>query len=159
MKSSLLALLLLAAPLVAQDAATPATEAPAPAKAAEAAKEELARVAEIEVNLGSSEDPFAANPFGANKLNYLGFLTAVRKAAQDPEIDGVILKLEGYQLGWARLVELRDTLLGAAQGGQEGLPLQGELLRAASTSSSPPPPIASRCPRREWSPCPASRSK
>jgi len=120
MKPHLLALLVLAAPLWAQSPASSVMkEAPAPKKAKVEVKEELAHVAEIKVKIGSAEDPYAANPFGANQLNYLGFLSAIRKAAQDPEIDGVILKLESYQLGWARLMELRDSLLELRKAGKK----------------------------------------
>ncbi|MHC4954056.1 MAG: signal peptide peptidase SppA [Planctomycetota bacterium] len=122
--ASLIALLIFATPILAQDATSEATpvkpalkDAKAPAKKPEAANEAL--IAEIKVKIANSEDPFAEMPFGPSRLNYLGFLNEVREAARDPEIDGVVLKLDSYQVGWARVVELRDALLELRKSGKK----------------------------------------
>jgi len=107
MHRALLVFLLTAAAAVAQD--------PTPAKAdAPVAKkkqpEAIARIAEIEIKLSPSEDPFASNPFGPQQLNHYGFLQFVKRAARDPNLDGIILKPKSYGVGYARLFEVRDAL-------------------------------------------------
>ncbi len=69
-----------------------------------------ARIAEIKLDLGGTEDPHAANPFGADKRNYLGLLQLIERAAKDPNLDAVLLKPGSYGVGWARLLEVRESL-------------------------------------------------
>ena len=126
MMRALLLLSLFVAPVLAQDAAqdVAAKEAPAnEAKKAETkkaeAKEEIARIAEIPVNFAADEDPYAANPFGATPRNFLGFMTMLKEVANDPSVDGVLLKLQSAPVGTARLMELRDALMQLRKGGKK----------------------------------------
>jgi len=69
-----------------------------------------ARIAEIEVRLDAAEDPPAVLPFGPHRLNHLGFLRLIRRAAKDKNLDAVLLKVKRYRVGWARLLEVRKAL-------------------------------------------------
>lgn len=106
-----LALLLMAAFAVAQEA----PEADSKAKAEEA----VARIAELELKIGSSEDPHAAMPFGPSPKNYYAFLKLIERAAHDDSLDGVILKPGSYELGMARMLELRDALKALRRNGKK----------------------------------------
>ncbi len=119
---ALVALLLLAIPAIAQDAAKPDSATRSATRGdikIEAKPAPQALIAEISVKLSAAEDPFAANPFGRQQLNYLAFLNEIRRAARDPELAGVILKLDGVQVGWARLMEVRDALLELRKSGKK----------------------------------------
>ena len=121
---ALVALLLLAIPAAAQtDTAVPVkaevTDKAVPVKKVEAPKQEQALIAEISVKIASAEDPFAANPFGPSQRNYLAFLQAIKDASRDSDLAGVMLKLEGAQVGWARLMEIRDALMELRKAGKK----------------------------------------
>jgi protease-4 len=94
-------------------------EKPAP-KAPEAKpKQETALIEEVKVKLEGSEDPYPAMPFGKPRLNYYAFLSYLKQVAADPDVDAVSLKLEGYGVGWARLLEIREALKGIRQAGKK----------------------------------------
>jgi len=82
----------------------PADDAP---KSADAA---TATLAELVVKLEGTEDPYPRFPLAPQKPNYYAFLRSIREAARDASIDGILLKLRSFDLGWARLFELRDAL-------------------------------------------------
>jgi len=69
-----------------------------------------ARVVEIELKLQDAEDPAAAFPFAEAPYNLREFAALVRQAASDKDVDGVLLKPGGYGVGWARLLEVRESL-------------------------------------------------
>ncbi|MGH7162429.1 MAG: signal peptide peptidase SppA [Planctomycetota bacterium] len=97
MSRRLLALLLLVPVAVAQG--------PEPA-----AEGNVAHLAELKVRLDETEDPYPAFPLGPSRANYYGLLKAIRQAARDAKVDGVILKPDRYAIGWARLLEVRAAL-------------------------------------------------
>ncbi|MEM8884064.1 MAG: signal peptide peptidase SppA [Planctomycetota bacterium] len=116
----ILALALLLAPVLAQDTQIPAeVKAKIEEKAEKKAEKETALIAEIEVSLSPDEDPFADIPLGPQRKNFRGFLAQLRTVAADSEIDGVLLKLKSAPLGWARLMELRDALMGLRRAGKK----------------------------------------
>ncbi len=78
-----------------------------------------ARIAEIKLDLGGTEDPHAANPFGPRKKNYLGFLRLIERASKDAKLDAVLLKPGSYGVGWARLLEVRQALEGLKRAGKK----------------------------------------
>ncbi len=98
MGHALIALVLLAPMAAAKDEVP---EAPTKAKA---------YIAEIELKLDGSEDPYGDMPFMPQRLNYYGFLRFVRKAAADPELDAIILRPKSVGVGFARMFEVRDAL-------------------------------------------------
>lgn len=103
MSRKLLALLLLAAVTVAEDTA--------PAETGAEKKQDHVYVADLRVRLDGTEDPFPAMPaFLPERLNYHAFLRHVERLAADPSCDAVVLKLGNYGVGWARLLEVRDSL-------------------------------------------------
>jgi len=120
---SVLALLCLALPVLAQEAPkeTP-KEAPKEndGKAKEEApKEQKAWIEEVKVQLEETEDPFPEMPFGTPRLNHSAFLGYLRDVAADPDVDAVLLKLGNYGVGWARLLEIRDALKAVRQAGKK----------------------------------------
>lgn len=80
---SLLALLFLSAVL---SPARAADETPAPAQA---------RVVEVRIKDAPSEDPKPTNPLGPTPPNYRAALGTLARIASDPEVDGVVLRVEG----------------------------------------------------------------
>ena len=106
MKRTLLALLILLPFVGAQEK---------PAKPAEP----KAYIAEIKLDLGGTEDPHAANPFGPKKKNYLGLLRLIERASKDAKVDAVLLKPGSYGVGWARLLEVRQALEGLKRAGKK----------------------------------------
>ncbi len=78
-----------------------------------------ARIAEITLSINGSEDPAPAMPIGKQPQNYYAMLTNLRRAAADPELDAVLLKLGDYGVGWARLLEVRDVLKGLRRSGKK----------------------------------------
>jgi protease-4 len=108
------ALLLMAALAFAQEA----PKADAKAKA-QTKPEEVARIAELELKIGSSEDPHAAMPFGPSPKNFRAYLKLIERAAHDEKLDGVILKPGSYALGMARMFELRDALKALRRNGKK----------------------------------------
>ncbi len=105
MSRTLLVLLLTLCPLLADEA--------------EKAKAAHARIAEITLSIDGSEDPAPAMPIGKQPQNYYAVLTNLRRAAADPELDAVLLKLGDYGVGWARLLEVRDALKGLRRSGKK----------------------------------------
>jgi len=99
-------LLVLASLALAQEGAA-TEEAKAKPKAE---KRATARIEEVKVKIDGTEDPHPAMPFGPKKLNYFGFLRYVREIAHDPDVDAVLLEMEGYSVGWSRLLEVRQAL-------------------------------------------------
>ncbi|NJN14656.1 MAG: hypothetical protein HC813_03310 [Planctomycetes bacterium] len=106
---ALIALLLGGSRLYADEAPTPAAEK----------RTEYARIAEISLAVDGTEDPMPAMPFGPVKHNYYSMLQVLRNAAQDPELDAVLLKLQGAGVGWARLLEVRSALQGLRRSGKK----------------------------------------
>jgi protease-4 len=116
MNRALFALLLTPALLFAQDVAPATAEIKKPKKQN---TEQTAWIAEFELKLAADEDPFSDMPFGPQRMNFLGYLSDIRKAAKDSEIDGVLIKLTSTPLGWARMMELREALLELRKSGKK----------------------------------------
>ncbi|MHC4847330.1 MAG: signal peptide peptidase SppA [Planctomycetota bacterium] len=116
MNRALFALLLTPALLFAQDVAPATAEIKEPKKQV---TEQTAWIAEFELKLAADEDPFSDMPFGPQQMNFLGYLSDIRKAAKDSEIDGVLIKLTSTPLGWARMMELREALLELRKSGKK----------------------------------------
>jgi protease-4 len=57
----------------------------------------------------NNDDDFA-ELLGKSPMTILDHLENLKKAAADKRIKGVVLRLEGPQLGWAKIEELRDAL-------------------------------------------------
>lgn len=89
-----------------------ADEEPAKPDAKEPSKETPpAKVVQLELKLHSVEDPAPAMPFVDAPYNFREFMALVRQAASDKEVDGVLLKPGPYEVGFARLLEMREALL------------------------------------------------
>ncbi len=116
--SRLLTLLLLAGLIAgaaaAQDGAAPATDESKPAGVTADPKpkadENVAKVAEIRLAFDSSDDPTGPNPFSAHKPNLREFFKNLEQAARDPEVAAIELKPMHYNVGTARLLEIREKL-------------------------------------------------
>lgn len=46
-------------------------------------------------------------------------LAALHRAAEDPEVEGVVLRLRGLSLGWGRIEELRQAIMRLRNGGKQ----------------------------------------
>ncbi|MFQ5843967.1 MAG: S49 family peptidase, partial [Planctomycetota bacterium] len=71
---------------------------------------EVARIAELRLRLDATEDPQSPLWFARRKFRLRTFVAAVRQAARDPDIHGAILRPDHYEIGWARLFEIRAAL-------------------------------------------------
>ncbi|UFP92791.1 signal peptide peptidase SppA [Gloeobacter morelensis] len=84
----------------------------------------------------ASEDPIAGL-LGTPALTFKDALDNLKKAAKDPRIKGVVLRLDGNSLGWARVEELREAIAKFRQSGKfavgyaEGISERGYYLALA----------------------------
>src|SRR3954464_10376792 len=69
------------------------------------------QVAHIRLAGALDEAPVAADPlFGASHENFRTKLERIRKAMNDPAVQGLVLHLDGLQVGFAKMEELRRAL-------------------------------------------------
>lgn len=85
-------------------------------KAAEAAKEKKAkkvakvRLAQFTIDTTLPETPGGSGPFAELKTDLRTLLDRIERAAEDDDIDGMVLKLEGAGLGRGTVNELREAV-------------------------------------------------
>jgi len=105
---------LIGSPATAQDVAAPATDEAQPAGATAKPKpntvSDVAKVAEIRLAFDASDDPTPPNPFSARKPNLREFFKNLEQVARDPEVVAIELKPMHYNVGIARLLEIREKL-------------------------------------------------
>jgi protease-4 len=82
------------------------------AKADKDAKKEVKplRFGEIELKGAYPEGAAASGLFSANVETLAELITRIDKATADEKIDGVVLKINGATLGWAKVNELRQAI-------------------------------------------------
>jgi len=98
-------------------AAALADETPDEAKQKQAAEE--VRIEEVKIRLEESEDPFPELPIGPRRLNHRAFLKYLHEIAADKDVDAILLKLDQYGVGWARLLEVRDAIKDVRRAGKK----------------------------------------
>ena len=90
---------------------------------APAAERPLATVAHIKLSGSLDEAPVAADPlFGVASENLKSKLDRIKKAKNDPAVQGLYLEVNDLTLGWGMLDELRHALTGAVSSRSHRLP-------------------------------------
>ena len=117
-----LACMLVLAPLTSaqfalgDDAATATAEQDA--KAAADHEHATRKVVKLVVGSAGNEDPVPDNPLGPTRRNHLGRLERIRDIAKDPEVDGVLLEVDGIP-DMARVIDILDELYELQAAGKE----------------------------------------
>jgi protease IV len=77
----------------------------------EVKKTNVPQIAHIRLSGALDEAPVAADPlFGANAENFRMKLERIRKAQNDKNVQGLVLHLDGLQIGFAKMEELRKVI-------------------------------------------------
>jgi protease-4 len=84
------------------------------------ADQPTATLAHIRLHGELDESPTADDPlFGAASENFQSKLDRIRKAQKDKSIDGLFLQLDGLEIGWGKLHELRGAVARVRQAGKK----------------------------------------
>ncbi len=84
------------------------------------ADQPTATLAHIRLHGDLDEAPTAEDPlFGAAAENFQSKLDRIRKAQRDKAIDGLFLQLDGLEIGWGKLHELRGAVARFRQAGKK----------------------------------------
>src|SRR6266571_4502751 len=84
------------------------------------ADQATATLAHIRLHGELDESPTAEDPlFGAATENFQSKLDRIRKAEKDKSIDGLFLQLDGLEIGWGKLHELRGAIARVRQSGKK----------------------------------------
>jgi protease-4 len=76
-----------------------------------AAEKAVANLAHIRLHGDLDETPVAADPiFGSSAENFKAKLDRIKKAKDDAAIQGLYLQIDGVQIGWGKLDELRRAI-------------------------------------------------
>src|SRR5260370_20381779 len=79
--------------------------------AARSADQPTATLAHIRLHGELDETPTADDPlFGTAAENFQSKLDRIRKAQRDKTIDGLFLHIDGLEIGWGKLHELRGAV-------------------------------------------------
>ena len=78
------------------------------------------KIAEIRLHGDLSEAPVNAEPlFASSSENLKMKLERIAKASKDPEVAGILIKLDGITGGWAKIAELRRAIAAARKAGKK----------------------------------------
>ena len=85
-----------------------------------ATPKKTAKLAHFRLHGDLDESPVAADPiFGTAAENFKAKLERIKKAAKDPDVQGLIIHLDGVTGGWAKIEELRKAIAGARKAGKK----------------------------------------
>jgi protease-4 len=78
------------------------------------------KIAEIRLSGELSESPINSEPIFASASENLRMkLERIAKASKDPEVAGILIKLDGITGGWAKIAELRRAIAAARKAGKK----------------------------------------
>ena len=78
------------------------------------------KIAEIRLTGDLSEAPVNAEPlFASSSENLKAKIERIAKASKDPEVAGILIKLDGVTGGWAKIEELRRAIAAAKKAGKK----------------------------------------